>query len=71
MQYDSFPQADAAHVRYGFGSIAKGETISLLLELQDEGVAKIRSHLGSHAQYHKKKFKTAVREGRLYIKRIA
>lgn len=59
-----------AHERYGYGSMEVGQTISIDLSLQDESAVKIRGHLGSHAQYYSKKFKTKVHNGVLHIMRI-
>lgn len=65
-----FKHDEPAHKRYGYGGLAVDSMVEVAVADRREA-AKIRAGVNAHAQYYGKKYRTAVRDGVMYIKRIA
>lgn len=68
----SMPEKTASQY-YGFSDIEVGETFQVTLKkasARGESLIKVRLHIGAHAQYYEKKFKTRIIEDVLYAKRV-
>ena len=70
MKNDVFTDMLPAHVRYGYGSLKIDEAVEIPVQNQSEA-AKIRGGVGAYGQYYNKKYKTAVKNGFIFIKRIS
>lgn len=69
-----FKSSKTASRFYEFHDMGNGETISIpIAKAQERGenLIKARLHIGAHAQYYSKKFKTRIIDNVLYVKRIA